>query len=320
MLGMRNSISLVYLLLVSPLAVKSGNVCNVPLQNALNATADLPAYVVDCRANNFREKYKILSAEFDPVLLVDDSTLSTPEMRRFINETGAKLVCKLGTPPNTIEPFLQRKVQSLKVITLLPSDARGIAKLYGVDENLAQAGLAQMQKTVDQFATIFGSAVSSRHQAVSDASSLEKILKSEHDETVIIVGHNNGTDLKFPDGSTLKLTKVNDLLTSQPGKGVLLSCDTLESAQTNQEGTFSAHILQWYEISRACREAVNAQQTDRDMSFLSLLHTLETGLQAPDKERKQSLTLMARACGGGLIVGTVIALPASTGEDSGDRK
>ena len=118
-------------------------------------------------------------------------------MRRFIDDTGAKLVCKLGTPPNTIEPFLQRQVQSLKVITLLPSDVHGIANLYGVDEKRAQAGLAQMQKTADQFATMFGSDVSSRHQAVSEASSLEKILKSKRDETVIIVGHNDGRDLKF---------------------------------------------------------------------------------------------------------------------------
>lgn len=272
----------------------------------------LAPYIVDCRSDDYRKNYEILAAQFDPVILVDDEALARPDMRRFLDENRINLVCKAGKGEQSIDRFLLQRIKTVKILDALPTNAGEIAAVYDVPEAVAGGGVAQMQvigRKLSSYGTERISNGGAHNRKIADL--LREALAIKDDSTVILVGHNDGRKLKFADGSDLPVTEVNSMLSNRPGRGVLLSCDTLSQVAESDEGVFSARIIEWNDIVHACAAALSASRASEEITFSDLLHAMEGGLKEIQKKQDEFTRLVAYSCGSGLLVVTATIIPGS---------
>jgi hypothetical protein len=195
-----------------------------------------------------------------------------------------------------IEAFLVEPVRGIEILSFLPEDAQGIANVYKVKEEDAAFAIPQMRDTIKHLPS--GSRnFSTKSENGTAASALLAAVNADNDKTLIIAAHNDNGILQFPDGSHIAVDDVNSLMEKHSRKGLVLSCATLKSAQAGVNGVFSSRILEWNEITRACSDASKAINNAGIITYADLLHVLEKGIQAPDRDRKEFLTLVVSSAG-----------------------
>jgi hypothetical protein len=299
--------ALVTIVACAPVYARQPNYCIPSSQDGT-----LAPYIVDCRNKDFQKNYEILATQFDPVILVDDEALAKPDMRRFLDENRINLVCKTGKGEQSIDRFLLQRIKTVKILDVLPTNAGEIAAVYDVSEAVAGGGVAQMEvigRKLSSYGTKRISIGGTHNRNVANL--LTEALAKRDDSTVIIVGHNDGRNLKFADGSDLPVTEVNNMLSNRPGRGVLLSCDTLNRVGESDDGVFSARILEWNDIAHACAAAMDASRTNGELTFSDLLQAMQSGLKETQKKYDEFTRLVAYSCGSGLLVVTATIIPGS---------
>jgi hypothetical protein len=177
------------------------------------------------------EKLASLSrSDFKNLVIVDDAAFSDSTVQAALQNNDAPLFLgsKISLPE--VEKYLGRKVRKIRFVVLLPSDAIGVKNVWG--NGLPGKGIQASVRYMDTIQPMFRELKSCRilDNTMKDSalpSLRAEIEKAEKDELLVVVGHNEGGEIKCPDGSTIKLSEVNHKFSN--GKlGIVLTCNSMK--------------------------------------------------------------------------------------------
>lgn len=242
------------------------------------------------------------------VLVVDEEALTTPSVARALLASHATLALRLETAAEEASRVLGAPVERVRVLSLLPTNARGAASVYdGLSESQAKLVAEQFLAASGKFSELRDSRVlSDTNAGRSHVSTVRSELGALDAGTLLfVVAHRDESGhLRAADGGRLKIDDLNAEAGTKKQLLVVLSCDTAHAGISR--GVVTLRRLRPEETAEALA-FVSQAVTDRTARSLGdVVLAFQNGLDAYSRsQRRGAARVTIEVLAAGVVVGVV---------------
>jgi len=274
------------------------------LSNA--ARAVLPIRLLDLSGISEPEISKQISrANRSDVLLVSDAILQSDATLNAIRSSPAIFSIKAPTgAPKQMEDMFRLPVFQPEVVVALPLDGKGVHNAFGTPEALAHPQIEYLNKVMPKFQTLKRVALTSAARAGSSIADtvLEKGNQSGDHSLFILVAHNRGGTLRFPDGSSLSVGQVYETLERSGRPGLILSCDTIQSSHVPTNSVLTNTPLDIASIANALAKMQKGIAATQSPVVADALRLLADSLYTAPPDVGPRVKILVYLAGGLILV------------------
>lgn len=260
--GMPRTITIVALLLgqlafaslVSPAPVAgqstSSNVCAKYFER-LTPSKEVQYSLLSLTSQNVVSMLpRLAKRSSNEIVTIDPALLGNQEIITALRQTRGRLC--LNQSGDRARQVLAQKITEPEVITVLPTDTVGIARVFGIPEAQSAPALRYSSKLKGEFGAIANAKIISASSAggQSQADVLRSRLRHESQSLLILAAHNARGEIPLPDGSTLGINEAT-LIAKRPL--LILSCDTVELSNLSQPAALTTHRLEFDELPQVIK-------------------------------------------------------------------
>jgi hypothetical protein len=250
-----------------------------------------PLYrTVDLRLMNAKERGVALGkVRKNDLVVASRELLNDPGAIREIKASHAAF-CLVDAPSAQVQGKLHAPVQGVEIYAEVPTNAHEISNVYGPSAAAPAAFLRKMTAIRDGFRGKQPPTQGTEAQAVLAAA------RTHSKALLVVLAHNDGQRLRFPDGTFATPSDFSDALKTSGRQGVIISCDTIDTLAF--PATSTTKRLDFEAAARALNTVVDPQ------SYGDFLSGFAKNYRDPRSHTQQVLVLTM----GGLLVIVIIAI------------
>lgn len=197
---------------------------------------------------------------------------------------------------------LGKTVAGIQIVSGIPNDAAQIRQVYGNDVAVTPAALRQMKRAT-QRAERLPKAPTTGTLA---STALHEARRSDTSAALVLLAHNDGNHLRFPDGSTLSLTEFRSAADASGRPELVVSCDTAGILQHSLAGIGTTKRIDFANAA----EALHAARGERTVG--GILDSFAKHYQSPETQLRNRILVV-------VAIGTVLIIIAILlGDDDDD--
>lgn len=254
--------------------------------------------VVDLRRLSAQERTAVLGKLAVASLpIVNEQLLRDAAFVEQLRNAKPPLVLRDGKDNLHAERVLSQPITGLKVISGLPLTDGGIRQVYGEKVGINEAMRRQMLRAKASLDKLPVLEVSGPIAAAI----LTEARRGNTPEALVILAHNDGGALRFPDGSSLTLAKLSETLETSTRPTFVVSCDTVTAPGFN--GITTAKRIDF----QAAAEALSVAQ--HSTRHGDLVRTFASSYRSPEARTRERLVAAI------VVVGAVVIIVMMLGDD-----
>lgn len=229
--------------------------------------------------------------------LVSEPMLRDPGFVKQLLGAKPSLVLREGKAGLDAQRVLAKPIAGLKVISGLPVTDGEIRQVYGPSFGISDVMRRQMRRAE---ASLEKLPVLDVDGPIA-AAILSEARRGDAREALVILAHNDGSSLRFPDGSGLTLTALSEALATSARPTFVISCDTVKAAGFS--GIATAKRIDF----QAAAEALAVAQ--KSALHGDLIRTFASSYRSPEARTRERLVAVL------VVVGAVVIIVMMLGGD-----
>lgn len=250
---------------------------------------------------------KILrGAEPSDIFVLDQTGILDNALLDRLRRSRATYVLKSNKEDlNSVRNMLAQPIGKPEYAVAIPTDDVGVRNVFGVSTKNSAAAVSYLSRLYWEYKKL--QRVSLFYQSASLGSSIaDQILSKASDPKAqnlfVVVAHNQKGSLRFPDGSALRISKLQDLLTTRGRPGLILSCDTVQAIEDSAPGAILTGKSLDFAAIRKALSKIDRTSQNKAASFAEALVVSSSAIAGP-KVEKDKVIFVAFAVIGFLVVG-----------------
>jgi len=272
-------------------------------QSSVSRVQSVP-FIDLTRGTNQQAVAKIQSAQKGDILLLDDDVLRNSDLLKAIKASSAIFSIKSPSADSTqAKALLESPIGQAQTIIALPIDAHGVNKVFGTPEAIATGQAKYLANQATRFKMLHGSqllAVPELGRTI--AKKISEAAIASNTGMFILVAHNIGGSLVFPDGSRTSVSDIYRLLQSTGRPGLVLSCDTVHSDSVQSASVLTNAPLDIRSIADALLALQNGMGTIQHPVVADALTVVSNSLYSAPPDVGPRVKIIAFAAGGVLFL------------------
>lgn len=254
--------------------------------------------VVDLRRLSTNERSAVLGTLTAADLpLINEQLLRDSAFVKQLLSARPPLVLRDGAASLHAHRVLTKPIAGLKVISGLPVTDAEIRSVYGGNVDISEAVRAQMMRAKASLGKLPTLDVSGPIAAAT----LTEARRGSAPEALVILAHNDGSTLRFPDGSWLTLARLSEVLETSTRPTFVVSCDTVKAPGFN--GITTAKRIDF----QAAAEALTIAQ--HSTIYGNFVRTFASSYRSPEARARERLVAVM------VVFGTVVVIIMMLGDD-----
>jgi hypothetical protein len=282
--------------------------CPIPTlssqQTAIGSSASSNERVVDLRRIPVDELPGVIaSLRKRDVPLVTRELLADREMVERLKHAKPGILILESPGSLSAHRQLAKPISGIQVVSGIPSDAEQLKNVYGPRTSVTNASLKQMKKATAAAARLPLSAPGGN----TAATVLREARHRDTSEALIVLAHNDGGNLQFPDGSTLPIADFRAAADASGRPEVLISCESASFLQYSLAGLGTTKRIDF----ASAAEAIEAARSERTVGEFIEKYTAH--YKSPQQRLHDRLIVV-------LTVGALLVIIAILLSDDDDEK
>ena len=273
---------------------------------AAGTGVSLPVHVLDLsRSGEAEVVEQIARSNRSDVLVLSDSALASDRILAAVKATPALFSMKAPSADlEQIQAALRLPVLQPEIVVALPLDSRGVHRTFGTSEDIAAPQVEYLNKIMPEFAGLRGGSILATPRAgVSIADSVVAAAGKEgHHGLFVVVAHNRGGVLQFPDGSNVSVASIYQTLERRSRPGLILSCDTVQSSGVPPGAVLTNAPLDVVSIAHALGKMETGISKIGSPVFADVLRVLGESLYSNPPNVGPHIKVLVFVAGGLLLV------------------
>lgn len=279
--------------LAGMLAVPAGpqEYCPLPQQGQGRNPQRAAQRIVDLRRLPPTERLSVLGRlSAGELPLVNEKLLQDATFVRHLRNAKPPFVLRDGKGSLQAQRGLQRPVTGLRIVSGLPLTDAEIRHVYGPNIRINEAARRQMRQAKAEIAMLPLIAAS----GTIATTVIAEARRQGASTALVVLAHNDGSTLRFPDGSSVKLATLAETLATSERPMLVVSCDTATGAGFS--GIATAKRIDFRAAAQALRSAQGATVHG------DLVRTFASSYRSPESRTQERLVTV------GVSFGTLVVI------------
>jgi hypothetical protein len=295
-----------------------------PDRNSLDSSKLTGYSFIDITSSAYNGRYDAKTFFF-----LDRNKLQNEENQAVFSTHPSKLVIASPGGIKAVKEYVSTPIARTEILFIVPTDDDGVKNMFGTANpdfsfhfNTAKAILEPLPNVKFIEREIHPSSIPSEKQmkdALIDRINqiiLSNPLSINGKTLILIVGHNENGELKFPDGSSVAI----DHLYSFADCLTVISCETIQHLPENLTGIASVVPLDAVDVAHALVQAELGTYGRKATYLGDYYHMLECGLNGADNARLNHAKIILGLVGTGVTVGVVVPVVFANNDDKTKQK
>jgi hypothetical protein len=236
------------------------------------------------------------------LVLVRPEDLSNHELIQGLNASKAIFAMAASNyGPEQVRLMLSSTTGRERIFAAIPIDKQGVIAVFG-EGTASDASVNNLQKVARSFQQLRGVHLLSVGINESLASEIQKEAEGQGG-LLIIVAHNDRAELKFPDGSHLALSSLNATQRKSGRKILVLSCDTITSAESGDANIpLTLKRLNFDNVAAGLKKMQEQLGGTQQVQLGKVISVLQESLVGTDAQQAKTARTVYMIAGGALFM------------------